>query len=74
MGKLGEEEDEEGEPAIERRSEYTGFRFDLDKRNEQIVCHASALAMTNEVRWEWKSNPGDLHYFCKRQQKPWVFH
>ena len=32
LGKLGEEEDEEGEPAIERRKEYTVFGFDLGQR------------------------------------------
>ena len=50
LEKLGEEEDEEGEPAIERRRECT----DLDEREEQVVCHASALAlaMTDEARRE----------------------
>ena len=54
MGKLGEEEDEEGEPAIERRREYTVFGFDLGEREEQVVCHASALvlAMTDKARRE----------------------
>ena len=54
MGKLGEEEDEEGEPAIERRRECTVFGFDLGEREEQVVCHASALvlAMTDEARRE----------------------
>ena len=53
-GKLGEEEDEEDEPVIERRSEYTVFGFDLGEREEQVVCHASAsaLAMTDEARRE----------------------
>ena len=32
LGKLGEEEDEEGEPAIWRRKEYTVFGFDLGPR------------------------------------------
>ena len=47
VGKLGEEE---GEPAIERRREYT----DLGEREEQVVCHCSALAvaMTDEARRE----------------------
>ena len=54
FGKLGEEEDEEGEPATKRRREYTVFRFDLGEREEQVVCHASALAlaMTDEARRE----------------------
>ena len=45
------EEDKEGEPAIEWRREYTIFGFDLGEREEQVVCHAStlALAMTDEV-------------------------
>ena len=48
------EEDEEEEPAIERRREYTVFGFDLGDREEQVVCHASALAlaMTDETRRE----------------------
>ena len=52
LGKLGEEEDEEGEPAIERRRECT----DLGEREEQVVCYASALAltMTGEARREAK--------------------
>ena len=54
FGKLGEEDDEEGEPAIERRREYAVFKFDLGEREEQVVCHASALAlaMTDEARRE----------------------
>ena len=42
------EEDEEDESAIERRRECT----DLGEREEQVVCHASALAMTDEARRE----------------------
>ena len=51
MGKLGEEEDEEGEPAIEQRRECTDLGLDLGERGEHVVCHASALAlaMTDEV-------------------------
>ena len=52
MGKLGEEEDEEGEPAIEQRRECTDLGLDLGEKEEQVVCHASvlALAMTDEKR------------------------
>ena len=39
FGKLGEKEDEEGEPVIERRRENTVFGFDLGEREEQVVCH-----------------------------------
>ena len=44
-------EDEEGEPAIERRRECTDLGLDLGEREEQVVCHASALAlaMTDEA-------------------------
>ena len=51
VGKLGEEE---GEPAIERRRECTDLWLDLGEREEQVVCHASALAlaMTDEARRE----------------------
>ena len=54
MGKLGEEEDEEGEPATERRSEYTDLGLDLGEREEQVACHASALvlAMNDKARRE----------------------
>ena len=54
MEKLGEEEDEEGEPAIERRRECTDLGLDLGEREEQVVCHTSALAlaMTEEARRE----------------------
>ena len=50
--KLGEEEDEEEEPATERRREYTDLRLDIGEREEQVACHASALAlaMTDKAR------------------------
>ena len=43
---------EEDEPAIEQRRECTDLGLDLGEREEQVVCHASALtlAMTNEAR------------------------
>ena len=45
-----EAEIQEEEPAIERRRKCTN----LGEREEQVVCHASALAlaMTDEARWE----------------------
>ena len=51
MEKLEEEEDEEDELAIERRRECTDLGLDLGEREEQVVCHASALAlaMTDET-------------------------
>ena len=54
MEKLGEEEDREGEPVIEQRREYTNLGLDLGEREEQVVCHASALAlaMTDEAHQE----------------------
>ena len=56
MGKLGEEDDKEGEPAIEQRRECTDLGLDLGEREVQVVCHASALAlaMTDEARQEAK--------------------
>ena len=53
-GKLGEEENEEDEPAIERRRECTDLGLHLGEREVQVVCHASvlALAMTDEARRE----------------------
>ena len=54
VGKLGEEEDEEGELSIGRRRECTDLGFDLGEREKQVVCPASALAlaMTDEARRE----------------------
>ena len=39
---------------IERRREYTDLGFDLDEKEEQVACHASAsaLAITDKVRQE----------------------
>ena len=54
LGKLAEEEDEEGEPAIERRRECTDFGLNSGEREVQVVYHASALAMTDEARREAK--------------------
>ena len=44
----------EGEPATEQRTEYTVFGFDLGERQEQVVCHASSLAlvMTDKAQRE----------------------
>ena len=49
LEKLGEEE----EPATERRRDFADLGLDLGKREEEVACHASALAlaMTNETRW-----------------------
>ena len=52
VGKLGEEEDEEKEPATERRKEYTDLGLNLGEKDEQVACCASALAMTDETCWE----------------------
>ena len=51
MEKLGEEEEE---PATERSREYTDLGLDLGEREDQVSCHAPALAlaMTDEARWE----------------------
>ena len=53
FGKLGEKKEE---PATKRRREYTDLGFDLGEREEQVVCHASALAlaMTDEACREAK--------------------
>ena len=52
-----------GEPAIERKRECTDLGLDLGEREEQVICHASALAlaMTDEARREaemeaWRSS------------------
>ena len=54
LGTLGEKEDEEEEPATERRKECKDLGLDLVEREEQVACHASALAlvMTDEARLE----------------------
>ena len=54
LEKLGEEEDEEDEPAIEQRKECTDLGLDVGEREEQVICLASALAlaMTDEAHRE----------------------
>ena len=54
VGEVEEEEDEEGEPTIERRRECTDLGLDLGEREEQVGCHASALALatTDEAHRE----------------------
>ena len=42
-------EDEEDEPAIQQRRECTDLGLDLGEREEQVVRHASALAMTDRA-------------------------
>ena len=49
LGKLGEKEDEEEEPATEQRIKYTDLGLDLGEREEQVACHTSALAMTDDA-------------------------
>ena len=44
LGKLGKEKDEE-----KRRREYTNLGLDLGEKEEQVACHASALAITDEA-------------------------
>ena len=39
LGKLGEEENEEKEPATERRREYTDLGLDIGERDEHVACH-----------------------------------
>ena len=50
-------------PATERKRKYTDLGFALGKREEQVVCHSSALAlaMADETRQEavmqaWRSS------------------
>ena len=57
-------------PATEQRREYAG----LDVKEEEAACHASASAMTDEARGEERCKPDELHRFCERQQKLYVFH
>ena len=49
VGGVRKEEDEKEELETERKKEYTGLGLDLGEREEQIACHASALAMTDEA-------------------------
>ena len=51
LGKLGEKEDEEENPATERRRKYTNIGPNLGERYEHATCHSSvlALAMTDEA-------------------------
>ena len=48
MGEVKREE----EPATERRREHTELGLDLDEGEKQVVCHASALAMTDKAHRE----------------------
>ena len=59
-----------------KKREYTDLGLDLGEREEQVACHASALAlvMTDYALGKRRCKPGDLHHFCERQQKPCVFH
>ena len=41
-----------GERASYRTKKYTDLGFDLGERKEQVVCHASALAIADEARRE----------------------
>ena len=54
MGKLGEMKDEEERTAEKRRGEYTDLELNLGEREDQVACHASALAlaMIDEACWE----------------------
>ena len=49
MVKLGEEEDKEEEPATEPKREYTDVGLDLGKREKQVACHASAIAVSESL-------------------------
>ena len=53
LAKLGEEEEEKEEPAIEQRREHANLRSDLGEMEDQVACLASAalvLAITDEAR------------------------
>ena len=54
MEKLGEEEDKEEQPATERKRKCKNLGLELGEREEQVVCHALALALarTDEARQE----------------------
>ena len=76
LGRLGEEEDVEEGPAAERRREYTDLGLDLGEREEQVACHASALAlaMTDGDVGKQRCNPDDLHRFCEWRRRLYVFY
>ena len=49
----------------------------MGEKEEQVAWHASALAlsMTEEARWKCRGcKPDNLHHFCERKRKPYVFH
>ena len=54
LGKFEKKEDEEEEPVTERRREYIDVGLNLGEREEQVACHALALAlaMTDDARRE----------------------
>ena len=49
-GTVGEVRRGGREAATERRREYADLGLDFYEREEQVVCHATALAMTKEAR------------------------
>ena len=51
MGKLGDEKNEEEEPATERRREYPDLGLHLNEGGEQVVCLVLTLglAITDEA-------------------------
>ena len=53
-GSSNQQQQQEVWAAIERRRECTDLGLDLGEREEQIICHVSALAlaMTDEARRE----------------------
>ena len=58
LGKLGEEKNEEEEPATKRKKKCANLGLDLEERDEHVACHAAALALAmiyeegREAEWQ----------------------
>ena len=73
LEKLGKEEDQEEEPATERRREHTDLRLDLGERGaSRLPC--LSLALGNDRRGTSGSGDVSLAIFRELQRKPYVFH
>ena len=74
LGKLGEEEHEEGEPAIERRRECTDLGLDLGEREVQVVCHG-IRTNTHRTNTHRTYTPGQIPtgQLPPLQNTPWTY-
>ena len=63
MGKLGEEEDKEEEPATERRKKYSDLRLDLGERKQPSRLPCFSLGLSDDRRCTSGSENASLAIF-----------